>query len=165
VGELDPTATRALREATRLLSRRPRTVHELSNALCRRYDEPLVRTVVETLCSRGALDDRKTARDWLQYRAEKKPLGRAGLESHLLRRGFPREVIDTALGDYYRERQGGEEGDLRRSLADLVRRNPDRAEPAAVNRLASKLVRRGFPADAVWSLLWRQGLAEPETMD
>jgi regulatory protein len=142
---------RVRQDALRLLARAPRSREELRRSLVRRHAASDVEAVLGELGERGAVDDRTTAREWLAYRTEARPAGRVRWQADLLRRGFPRAVVEEALDAYYRDRR--EVDDLERALAGALRGRALPEDPAERRRLAARLARRGFAAETIWEAL------------
>lgn len=151
---------RAQRDAQRLLARRARTSGELRAALLRRHSAGVVDDVLAELMLSGSVDDRRTAREWLQYRRETRPLGRLRLEAELRRRGIGPSMIDELLAAYYRDTP--ESDDLRRAAGSFLSGGSVPKDPGGARRLTARLARRGFSAAEVREELERLAAGLPE---
>lgn len=129
----------AMREAGRILARRPHTESEFRTKL--RTDPETEDAVVDRLIELGLLDDAAFARQWVHERGSKK--GPLALRSELEAKGVAAEAIDEALGTVETD-----EEELARSLAVAhlrkVRNKPLQRQAFAIH---SMLLRRGFSAE------------------
>ena len=156
-GAVDEAAAR--RAALRLLAKGGRTAAEVRRALARRFPAAAVESALAALIRAGLLDDRRTARDWLEYRAERRPSGAVRMLADLARRGLDPELARACVAEHYRRRGGDERAELRRAVSQISR-GAD-VDPAARGRLSRRLVRRGFaPEDVEAELAARLGAAD-----
>jgi regulatory protein len=83
-----------------LLAARPHFRRELERKLVQRGFPPEeIEEVLARLQSRGFLDDRATARQFVESRLERGAEGRARLRAELFKRGAPDAAIDEALAE------------------------------------------------------------------
>jgi len=135
----DPGDAEQAREYALRLLARPRTEHQVREALRRRgYESRVQEEVVVRLRRVGLLDDMAYARAYVQEMLAARPSGRRLLEQKLRQRGISRAVIERVLGD--EPEPGPEEEAARRAALAWVRRH-GRGE---ARRLAAYLGRRGF---------------------
>ena len=137
-----------------LLASRAWSTRELVRRLGRRGAAgDVARAVVSELQSRGYLDDEAFARWWAQARAEGRRIGSIRLRHELRAKGIPSGLAAAAIEAAFEEAseldRALEAG--RRRLPALLRAAPDRAPV----RLASYLLRRGYPAPVVRRVLAR----------
>jgi regulatory protein len=148
--------------AFELLARNAWSARELHRRLERRGAPPdLARSVVAELETRGYVDDGAFARAWADTRARGRRVGSRRLRQELAARGIARPLVDAAVAAAFGE-VGEEERALeagRRRLPALLRQGrPDRAP----GRLYRYLVRRGYPAGLIASVVRRLTGAEAE---
>jgi regulatory protein len=149
---------RALGDALRLLSYRPRSVAEVQKRLRDRgYTPDQIEAVVSRLRAAGMLDDSAFAQAWVENRQLGSPRGRQGLAAELRQKGVAPEVIAGVLDEAVEEEDEAAQAlelarGRARALAGLER-------PAFFRRLQSFLARRGFAADVVLQVV-RQVWAE-----
>ena len=140
--------------AADLLSLKAWSTRELVQRLGRRGAPPeIARSVVADLQSRGYLDDEAFARWWAQVRAGSRRIGSARLRQELAAKGIPRDLAAAAIGEAFDkapELDGAFEAGRRR-LPALRRAAPERV----ATRLASHLLRRGYPPSIVRTVVKR----------
>ncbi len=137
----------AVEEALGLISRKPRTVAELREALSeRKHEADAVDEAVAYLVDRGWLDDLKLATDFIVLRARRLGHGPRRLIGDLRRRGVAPQVAQTA----WDEAVSSGEIELRALLQRAIRRRlPSEAastEPRRYARVYNALLRSGFDA-------------------
>jgi len=162
---LNPSRGTALTSALRRLARRDHSVGELSSALLRRGFPPEeVERVIESLCSRGLLDDRAFAERFARSRLERS--GQNAIRAELRRRRVERETAESsllsALGEVSEEE----------ALVALARRywasHGRDGAGRRIQKLHLFLLRRGYPAPLVSTKLrelwpeWSAELAEAD---
>lgn len=134
--------------ATRILTRRAHSVHEMKQALAHRSDnEQLIQQVLDRLKREGLIDDARYAKQFARQRTEVRRQGRFRIARDLRARGVPDKQIEAALAENAREHDE----------AALVRQRIERKLRAfrgevTDNKLASlyrSLLRAGFSADIV----------------
>jgi len=145
--------------AYELLARRPWTRKELTERLRRRgAPAAIAAELVAELEASGYVDDRAFAQGWVDARARQKALGRQRIAAELRAKGVARELIEAALrevfGELSEEAQALEVA--RRRFPTLLKRDPRKASA----RLRAHLLRRGFPAEVVGTVLRRVGGAD-----
>ena len=97
-GQLGKTeADRARGAALRLLTLKSRSVSEMRERLCRRFDDETVEVAVNRLVAEGLLNDGDFAQQWRQSRERHKPRSPGMIRRELAQRGVADELIDQAL--------------------------------------------------------------------
>ncbi|GLZ79062.1 regulatory protein RecX [Actinorhabdospora filicis] len=153
-------AERAREICLRLLSARPRTHAELTEALTKReIPEEVVTEVLERYTEVGIIDDAAFAGAWVTSRHRGKGLARRALSEELRRKGVDREVSALALEQL-------DEGDEREMAAALVARklkgfSPSVENDARVRRLVGMLARKGYPPGMAMSVV-REAIANED---
>ncbi len=133
-------------KALDLLSRRPHFRRELAFKLSRRgYDDDEVAGALDHLEGQRLLDDARTARDFVEHRLARGPVGPRRLLADLARRGAPEELAREAVEALY-----GDEDELVTAAAERWRRRSTRGSPEALGR---HLERRGFSRRAIVAVL------------
>jgi regulatory protein len=150
----------AMEVALRFLGTRPRTRWELDRRLRRAgAPEPVIVAAMERLTELGYVDDAAFARWWGEQRDRHSPRGRRMLETELRQRGVPREVIEELRGQPVARVPGEEalpETEAERARIAMERHLRGRPRPqdrAALQRLGTYLLRRGFDPETVRSIL------------
>jgi len=159
-----PVARRAgLEISYRMLSRRDRTEWEIRTALSREgIDDPaVVGDIVQTLHSRGYLDDRRLAEGLIRYMMEHRPAG-----PHLLRRklrdvGVAEDIIKSEVDAAFTRT-----GERKIAMKLAVRRfDPRQERTRAVRRIHGLLTRRGFTSavvNGVCAMVLRGGITDDD---
>lgn len=150
----------AFDKAVELLARRTHFRAQIADKLgSRGYPRDEVEAAVGRLEDLGYLDDRSAARDFVQGKLARGPLGRRRLMADLSRRGVDSEVIREVLDDLLPD----DENPAAREAAEswLAKKGPDPRPDA----LARHLARRGFSRGAVWSTLEALGLLGDGAVD
>ncbi len=89
---------RAMDKALRLLARRPRSQHEIDEALKQADYTPDIREqVIARLIEMAYLDDREFARWWVSNRTQFNPRSIRALQQELYQKGLPASIIAEAL--------------------------------------------------------------------
>ncbi len=137
----------AVEEALRLISRKPRTVAELREALSEReHESAAVDEAVAYLVERGWLDDHKLAADFIVLRARRLGHGPRRLLGDLRRRGVAAQVAQAA----WDEAVNSGEIELRTLLQRAIRRrlpmDATPTEPRRYARVYNAMLRSGFDA-------------------
>lgn len=157
-----PGAEAALEIAARYLATRPRTRREVERRLQRAgAEQGVIEATLERLSRLGYVDDEAFVRWWGEQRDRHSPRGRRLVEAELRQRGIGRDTIESFRETWEDpERRPGEESlpgsDSERAAVALRRHLRGRsipAEPKALQRLGSFLVRRGFDPETVRSTL------------
>lgn len=114
-----------------------------------------VERVLQSLTSRGWLDDRRFAQDYARSRAHNRRYGRYRIASELRRKGVAGEWIEEALA----EALPGEADERRLVQTRIERRLRHRRPPYSPKLLQSlyaSLLRAGFPSAIIRSELFRR---------
>lgn len=138
----------AFDKAVELLGRRAHFRRELTAKLTSRgFSEDEIESALARLETLRLLDDRDTARQWLDSRLARGPEGRRRLAAELTRRGAEPEVIDEVLA----ERLPRDDRAAAREAAErwLTRRSG----PPRPDALARHLDRKGFSQAAILDLV------------
>lgn len=148
-----PDAAATLDIAVRFLGTRPRTRWEVEARLRRAGAEAaVVEQVLARLAELGYLDDEAFARWWGEQRDRHRPRGHRLIEAELRARGVPGAVVEAyrpqhadpirAPGD--EGLPGSEDDRARAALERHLRGRPVPSDRAAIGRLGTFLLRRGF---------------------
>lgn len=139
VARLTPRFARE--RAYRLLAYRERSVDEIVQRLLEDgYDETLVHATVDDLVRAGLIDDERYARIIVRQLIAARGFGRQRALRELSRRGVDADLASSLLEEFAPEE--GEADRARAAAASLARPGD------SVARLASRLVRRGYPTAA-----------------
>lgn len=148
-----PDKPSAYDKALDLLARRSHFRRELGAKLAARgYPENEIDAALDRLAERGFVDDRETARQWLEARLARGPEGRRRLSAELIRRGADSEVIDEVLAEQLPE---DDRPAAREAAERWLRRRAGEPRPDA---LARHLERKGFAPGTIRGLLEELGL-------
>ena len=129
---------RAAAAASHLLSYRPRSAAELRARLNRRFPVHVVDRVVESLVSRGDLDDAVFARLWTDARDANNPRSASAIRRELLARGISQDLALAAV-------EGVDDLHTAHRAALKASRRLEEATPTIFRRrLWGYLRRRGF---------------------
>ncbi len=129
---------RAAAAASRLLFHRPRSSAELRTRLNQRFQAQVVDRVVESLESRGALDDAAFARLWADARDANNPRSASAIKRELLAKGISQDLALAAV-------EGVDDPHSAHRAALKASRRLEDATPATFRRrLWGYLRRRGF---------------------
>ena len=133
-------------KAVQLLATRAHFRRELQAKLAQRgYPAAEIEAVLDRLTEQGYLDDRATARIFVENRLERTAEGRARLRAELLKRGAPEDAIDAALAELTPE----DDLPAAREAADRWRERGG-VDPRS---LARHLERKGFSRHAIVAVL------------
>ena len=152
----------AKQKAFRFLAIRPRSKKEIRDYLSRKeYAEPTIANVVAKLESMMMLDDLSFARMVCRDALAKKPVGEKMLRQGLFRKGVPKSIMETVVGEFFTP-----ESELLLALkaAELqrarVRRSSKKIDEVQLKKkILDFLVRRGFDFETAMSAT-KQILAE-----
>lgn len=139
--------------ATRVLTRRAHSVHEMRVALERRCeDKSLVKNVLDRLKHEGLVDDARYAKQFARQRTEMRKQGKYRVARDLRARGVPDRHIEAALAES--SDAAGERAAIRQRIERKLKmlRNPNPGKMMDDRKIASmyrSLLRAGFPADAI----------------
>lgn len=152
--------------AARFLGTRPRTRWELDRRLRRAgVADPVIAAVADRLGELGYVDDAAFARWWAEQRDRHAPRGRRMIEAELRQKGVTRDVIELFRDEYAEPERAPEDVGLPGSeaeraagaLAKHLRGRPLPADRAALQRVGTYLMRRGFDAETVRATLRAAG--------
>jgi regulatory protein len=150
--DLTPASARAL--VLRWLGQRELTASQVRQRLARRqYDSSIIDTTVETLIAEGSLDDSRAARARARHDVAIKRQGRGRVLRQVQGLGVDRDTARAAVADVFSDVD--EEALLEGALARRLRGRTFPTERKDVARLYAWLVRQGFDADKVSTLLRR----------
>jgi len=135
-------------KALELLARRSHFRRELATKLLRRgYPEPEIDRALDRMAGHGYLDDRATARQWVNERLTRGPEGRRRLAAELARRGADSAIVDEVLSELLPD---DDRPAAREAAERWLKRRSGSPRPDA---LARHLERKGFSEGAIWELL------------
>ncbi len=146
--------------ALRILTRGPRTEHEVGERLLARgFDQNAVERAVQRLRRVSLLDDRAFTRSFLRTELTRAPQGRRLLEMKLKRRGVPPAIVQE-IGqlmdedpDLKERTLATEEGRAVAALTQLKRRSARLTPDVYRRRMERALARRGFAWELIRDLL------------
>lgn len=135
----------------RYLSYRPRSSQEVRNYLARKdWDPSLCEQVIEECMQSGYLDDRAFAKAWVEERKSQKGFGKLRLRQELRKKGISQAIIEEVLTHINEEEE-------RQQAIDLAERRYLRIQgepwPKIERRIGQYLMRQGYSADMVYSIL------------
>lgn len=91
---------KAYDKALNYLDYRPRSVKEIRDYLSRKdYSNDVITSVIDKLHSAGLVDDRRFARQWIEWRANTRPRSRMQLIKELRQKGIDNEIIDQSVAE------------------------------------------------------------------
>jgi len=129
----------AYRRALRLISRRPRSEHELGIIFNRnRVPNAVQEAVFTRLREAHLVDDRAFAEAWVENRREFRPRSAKALQVELRKKGVPQEAIEAALEDY------SDEDAAYKAAGKAARRWKNSDYKEFQQRVGAYLSRRGF---------------------
>jgi len=161
----DEGTARALSDAYRLLSFRPRSRAEVVRYLTRReVDAPTVERVLARLAELGLIDDREFAAYWVENRQAFRPRGPRALQAELRQKGVGQQEIEAAVDTLAGDEEAAAESVARPRAARLSGLDA----PSFRKKLSDFLLRRGFSYGVVRRVtdrLWtEQGGAPPDDL-
>jgi regulatory protein len=134
--------------ATRILTRRAHSVHEMKLALAHRTDdEQLIKAVLERLKREGLIDDARYAKQFARQRTEVRRQGRFRIARDLRARGVPNQHIEAALQENAQEHD--EVALVRQTIQRKLRSFRGALDEKKLASLYRSLLRAGFSADVV----------------
>lgn len=146
----------AYQRALRLISRRPRSEHELRIYFqLRNVSTAVVNAVLVKLRARALLDDRAFAEAWVENRRQFRPRSALALQVELHRKGISREIIKDVLAAHDDDQAAYE------AAVHGARRWRDLDYDDFTKRLSAYLSRRGFNYQTVTTAVakvWRESL-------
>jgi len=144
----------AYRRALRLISRRPRSEHELGMNFNRNQVPHAVQDAVFTrLRETHLVDDWAFAEAWVENRREFRPRSAMALQYELRKKGVPQEAIEAALEDY------SDEDAAYQAARKAARRWRNSNYKEFQQRVGAYLSRRGFnytTVSPVVERVWRE---------
>ncbi len=146
-GAAKPLAMSCTEKAVDLLSRQPHFVRQLEAKLLRRgYRAEEVAATLARMIELNYLDDRRTARGFVEARLRRGGEGVRRLRAALVRKGASAEAVDEAL-----ELVPRDDLELARQTAAAWRRS--RRRKLDPNALARHLDRKGFSRRSIFALI------------
>jgi regulatory protein len=140
----DDTIIRAVNQAARFLSYRPRSVQEIRQNLAEKnIDETVIDTAIERLTEMGYVDDLAFARFWVENRSAFKPLSPQALRYELRQKGIADSTIREVLAEV-----DAEETAYRAALGRAQRLRGTTHRDFR-EKIAAFLQRRGFSYDDI----------------
>jgi regulatory protein len=130
------------------LARHAQSRAEVRRKLARKgHDPEEIEAALDRAVDRGYLDDAAYARSLATRRSVGR--GASAIAAELRAKGITREDADAAIAGLD---EGGEEEAASRVVVRMVRPGADAAE---LQRVVSKLIRRGFPPRTAWAVTRR----------
>lgn len=146
-------AARTRLAALRLLNRRDYSVAEIRTRLLDKEHPPdLVASVIDQLVEERLLDDQRVAVAHVRQASLLKGRGRLRIARELEARGLSRSLVQDALSGLAPE---AEVDSIRRFLSR--KRLPPRLTPADHRKVFQQLLRRGFSADVIATVIRDRG--------
>lgn len=145
-----------------MLAARPLSEGQLRERLLAKpfADADSVDNCISRLKEMGFIDDRLFARNYADYRARMKPMGRSRLARELAGKKVSREEIGNALDEVFEE--VGEDVLIDRAIEKRIRTHGRPLDRAGAKRLFDHLARRGFDYDLIWRKLRALGTSDEE---
>jgi regulatory protein len=142
-----PPAASCLDKAVELLSRRSHFTRQLERKLRQRgYPPAEVAAALARVTELGYLDDRRTARQYVESRLARGAEGARRIRAALQRQGAPAEVIEEAMAVLPRDDVAA----AREAAAGWRRRQRATPDPRS---LARHLERKGFSHSSIYTLV------------
>lgn len=139
--------------ALKLLSRYPRTVHEIRSKLTqKKYQAGIIDSVLAELADTGQLDDQAYTARWLETQLQQRPCGRLLCYKKLSQRGIAPELIAQALDENYppaKERELARQAAQRKKEILATRQDQKNTE----QKIAFYLKTKGFPGNVIYETL------------
>jgi regulatory protein len=141
-----------------MLGRRDLTRAEVASRLAERgFAASDIESALDQLVADRLIDDRRTAASHVRLASQVKGRGRLRIRRELEARGIAAEVVRAAVDEIPAD------DDVRAIRQYLARKRvPTHPLPHERRRLFQQLLRRGFPAAAITSVLRMSGDEEPE---
>jgi regulatory protein len=151
-------ADEVLAAALTAIGRKERTDAEMREWLAQREVDPEeVERVMLYLVENLAIDDRRFALGYAEDKRRLSGWGNSRIESALVKRGVPRELIAAALGS------DDGESEVDRATRVLIERGGELDGDRARQRALGLLARRGFCAEDAYAAIRRAARAEAGT--
>lgn len=136
----------------RAIGRKERTEAQMRSWLAdREYDQAEIDRVIAYLIENLAVNDARYATEFTADKRDLSGWGRDRIESTLLQRGVPRDLVALALAD------DAGESEVDRATRVLVDRDSPLEEPKDRQRAMGLLGRRGFCAEDAYAAIRRAG--------
>jgi regulatory protein len=149
----------AKRYSLRLLSYRARSEKELRSRLRQKgFSERSISPVIHYLKDAKFLDDEALAEQLRRQALEVRMLGFSAARVYMLKKGLPRDVVETALG-FDEEEEVGNARKLVDKKLQTMGKHPTADEK---KKLWNFLARRGYPSGTIRAALRDIGLEEEE---
>ncbi|HEX6547994.1 MAG TPA: regulatory protein RecX [Candidatus Dormibacteraeota bacterium] len=143
----------ALDTGLRLLGQRAHSRRELALKLARRgFDREAVEAALDRLTELGYLDDAGYAATLVERRSGQR--GATAIAAELRDKGVSRELTEAALGELDEDRQLAA---AQRLAGRLLASSGDGAN---AQRVALKLVRRGFSSEVAWAAVRQSNMKD-----
>ena len=149
----------AFQNALKVISYRPRSIHEVQNKLQEKgFDETVVRLVIERLKETGLVEDKEFAQAWIENRTVFRPRSRRLMALELRQKGVPDEVVQNALVDAVDDETLAYQSAIR-----YVRRLKRLEWLEFRKKLSAHLIHRGFSFEIISPLVrqvWEESQME-----
>ncbi len=146
--------SKAREYAFNLIAYRPRSRHEIRDRLLGRgCAAPLAENLVDELTTRGYLDDRQYACQFVSERLIFRPAGRRYFLFHLEKRGVDRELAEDVLGELLPAER---ELEAAINAVSGLALDDDKSRLRAYRRLLG----RGFAPDLSWRVIQQRDQGE-----
>lgn len=153
--QADTSNEKAMQDALKLLTYRPRSVYELILRLQKKgHSQASAAKTAAKLEEWGYLNDKKFAEDWIRNRLLNKPMGKIRLRQELKLKGISRDIIEAKLEEAFAEVS---EFETASRLACSKLKKPD-----DWGKVAGLLKRRGFSYEIIRSIGLSLGLGPSE---
>jgi len=141
----------AFQNALKVISYRPRSIHEVQKKLKENgFDETVIQSVIERLGEIGLVEDKSFADAWIENRTVFRPRSRKLMALELRQKGVSDEVIQNALADAV-----DDETLAYQSAVQYARRLKNLEWQEFRKKLSAYLMRRGFSFEIVGGLVRR----------
>jgi regulatory protein len=147
----EDAVNKAVDSAARVLSYRPRSVHEIRQHLAKKsLPQAVILAAIDRLSAMGYLDDVAFARFWVEDRNRFKPRGPKALRFELRQKGISNAVIDEVLNDTLNVDDAAY-----RAAHEVARKLRRVTQREFRHKLAVALQRRGFSFDVIRDVVKR----------
>lgn len=141
----------AFQNALKVISYRPRSIHEVQKKLKENgFDETVIQSVINRLGEIGLVEDASFANAWIENRTVFRPRSRKLMALELRQKGVPDDVIQNALADAV-----DDETLAYQSAVQYARRLKNLEWQEFRKKLSAYLMRRGFSFEIVGGLVRR----------
>jgi len=137
--------------AYRFLSYRPRSKKEIENKLIeKKISRNTITNILDFLEENNYINDKDFSINWIKYRLENKPMGRAFLEYELRKKGVSRELISESLNKVFGEEFNENDIAIKVAQKKLISLRKNKADNYILKRrLFNYLHRKGFSLDTI----------------